>query len=304
MKDIKIGIAYHKRAKFAAFTPFIPIQVGAVFHDDLGIQKDSEGINISKENAYCSEMSATYWLWKNTTADYKGLFHYRRFLSFRETSFVDKAKKQLLYCLSKYASVMIRDARYEMPIFSEIHIQEKDVESELKAFAEMLTRDIETCDVDCYAMKPLKNSTRTMKTHMVLSIGTWHTNAALGIIKEHYPYFYPYVEKLLAGGTISAYNMLIAKNGIFEEYCTLMFGILEKYHSMMNEGFNDSLINKAMLRDSGYVAEVVTGAFINMKKDQGRKIKLLNCTFVDMEVDGMSSVTPSLYERVTQMFKH
>lgn len=304
MNNIKIGIAYHRQAKFAAFEPFLPIQVGAVYHEDLGIQKDSDGINISKKNPYCSEMSATYWLWKNTTADYKGLFHYRRFLSFHETSLIDKAKKWLLYYLSKCASVIIRDARYEMPVFSEIHIQEKDVESELKSFSDKLLKDIESCDIDCYAMKPLKNSTRTMKVHMVLSIGTWHTNAALSIIKEHYPDFYPYVEKLLTGGTISAYNMLIAKNDIFEEYCSLMFGILEKYHSMMNEGFDDSHINKAMLRDSGYVAEVVTGAFINMKRDQGSKIKLLNCTFVDMEVGGMSSVTPSLVKRVIQMFKN
>lgn len=58
--------------------PYIPIQVGAVYNKDLGIQKDSDGDNISVDNPYCSEMSAMYWIWKNVDADYKGLFHYKR----------------------------------------------------------------------------------------------------------------------------------------------------------------------------------------------------------------------------------
>jgi len=44
----------------------------AVFFDD-------EGENISPDNCNCSELTATYWLWKNVTDyDYLGVCHYRR----------------------------------------------------------------------------------------------------------------------------------------------------------------------------------------------------------------------------------
>lgn len=301
---ITIGIAYHKNAEFYRSDMFIPIQVGsAVNCIDLKIQKDSDGENISILNPYCSEMSATYWLWKNVKADYKGLFHYRRFLTFQKSSAVEKIKKYTLYYLSKAASVLIRDSRYEMPTFSEFHIEEACVSGALEKFSENIQRDIDTFGIDCYAMRPLKNSTRTIKTHMILSIGTWHTNTALKIIEECYPSFYPYVERLLQGGKICAYNMLIAKDLIFDKYCNLMFDILHKYHSVMNQGLAPNQINNAMLRDSGYVAEIITGAYIEMLKDKGYKVKFLNCTFVDMEVEGMSSVTPSLLTRVKQQLK-
>lgn len=40
---------------------------------------DDEGENISLDNSNCSELTATYWLWKNVTDyDYLGICHYRR----------------------------------------------------------------------------------------------------------------------------------------------------------------------------------------------------------------------------------
>lgn len=41
---------------------------------------DNEGDNISDRNANYSEMTVTYWAWKNEHADYKGICHYRRIL--------------------------------------------------------------------------------------------------------------------------------------------------------------------------------------------------------------------------------
>ena len=94
---IKIGIAYHKRCNFYQSDMFIPIQVGAArSNSNFGIQKDSEGNNISFANAYCSEMSASYWLWKNCEADYKGLFHYRRFLTFKKQCVIKRFNNALL----------------------------------------------------------------------------------------------------------------------------------------------------------------------------------------------------------------
>lgn len=63
-----------------------PIQAGAALTDrSVAPIRDNTGDNISEKNGNYSELSALYWIWKNTgkglTGDeYVGLFHYRRIL--------------------------------------------------------------------------------------------------------------------------------------------------------------------------------------------------------------------------------
>ncbi|MBD5402353.1 DUF4422 domain-containing protein, partial [bacterium] len=56
-----------------------PIQVGADLTDKVITElRDNEGDNISTKNRNYCELTATYYAWKNSSADYKGLCHYRR----------------------------------------------------------------------------------------------------------------------------------------------------------------------------------------------------------------------------------
>ena len=83
MSTIKIGVACHKPSELPKNNLFLPIRVGAALaSNDLGLQRDDEGDNISKKNPQYCELTAQYWLWKNAKADYYGLCHYRRFLCF------------------------------------------------------------------------------------------------------------------------------------------------------------------------------------------------------------------------------
>lgn len=59
----------------------IPIQAGAAIADkSIAVVKDNTGINISNKNRMYCEMSAVYWIWKNTNHDWIGIEHYRRHL--------------------------------------------------------------------------------------------------------------------------------------------------------------------------------------------------------------------------------
>lgn len=60
-----------------------PIQVGSVFTEqNISELKDDIGEHISYKNKNYSELTATYWVWKNTNKiDYKGICHYRRILT-------------------------------------------------------------------------------------------------------------------------------------------------------------------------------------------------------------------------------
>lgn len=80
MKNIKVYIATHKKTELPKLQGYIPIQVGADLHDDLGYIKDNFGDNISKRNPNFCELTALYWIWKNEKeADIIGLSHYRRY---------------------------------------------------------------------------------------------------------------------------------------------------------------------------------------------------------------------------------
>lgn len=57
------------------------IQAGAALTDKrISSLQDNTGANISAKNKQYCEMSAAYWVWKNTRSAWKGIEHYRRHL--------------------------------------------------------------------------------------------------------------------------------------------------------------------------------------------------------------------------------
>jgi hypothetical protein len=82
MNKLVISIATHKSYEFPNDQNYLPIQVGkAISKDDLKLQGDDSGDNISSLNKYFCELTAHYWMWKNVKSDVYGLCHYRRYFS-------------------------------------------------------------------------------------------------------------------------------------------------------------------------------------------------------------------------------
>lgn len=77
--DLKIGIATHKSYRMPEESIYIPIQVGAEGKNKLGYTTDNTGDNISAKNKNFCELTGLYWMWKNMSAEYLGLVHYRRY---------------------------------------------------------------------------------------------------------------------------------------------------------------------------------------------------------------------------------
>lgn len=76
----EIYIATHKAYDFPKIDGYIPIHVGKALTDlDLGIIGDNTGDHISELNPNFCELTALYWMWKNSDADILGLVHYRRY---------------------------------------------------------------------------------------------------------------------------------------------------------------------------------------------------------------------------------
>lgn len=57
----------------------IPLQAGASLTDKIICRiRDNQGENISEKNRQYCELTALYWIWKNSRSGYAGLCHYRR----------------------------------------------------------------------------------------------------------------------------------------------------------------------------------------------------------------------------------
>lgn len=80
--EIEIYIVAHKKVDIPNLEGYKLIEVGAEFHENhFGDLQDNLGDNISNKNKTFCELTAYYWIWKNSTAKQVGLVHYRRFFS-------------------------------------------------------------------------------------------------------------------------------------------------------------------------------------------------------------------------------
>ncbi len=89
-KNIKIFVSHRidqLSQKIESNPLFVNVRCGAVFdkrpHEVIGkLLGDDSGDNISAKRNEFNELTVQYWAWKNQKADYFGLCHYRRYLSF------------------------------------------------------------------------------------------------------------------------------------------------------------------------------------------------------------------------------
>ena len=89
-KDFCVYVVTHKDAKLDALPEgYKIIHAGhALAQKKFGYLGDDTGENISPLNRYLNEVTALYWLWKNTSHNIIGLNHYRRFFTeAKDTSF-------------------------------------------------------------------------------------------------------------------------------------------------------------------------------------------------------------------------
>lgn len=114
--QIQIFAMTHK-----AFTPppdkmYVPLQVGRIDHEPLGYLGDHTGDSISQLNAYYSELTGVYWLWKNCHhVDAVGVCHYRRYLIDEDGHLYTRSDIQDL--LSRYDMIVTKKLELRMPYY-------------------------------------------------------------------------------------------------------------------------------------------------------------------------------------------
>ncbi len=239
MKDIKILVACHKDDIYIPDNDLLyPIQVGSALAPRRfeGMLHDDEGDNISEKNKYYCELTALYWAWKNLKADYVGLFHYRRYLSFADKKFE-----------SNYFGDVIFDYNDEDTL-AKIGLDESKMRAVIESYDVILPE--KGSFVDGLSIREQYYAAWQHRDEDLVE--------ACKIIEENYPHMVKAMNSYLDGTSGYFCNMFIMKKPIFDAYCEWLFSILEEHEKRRDYSSYDP----TTYRVSGYLAERLFGIYI------------------------------------------
>lgn len=192
-QTIKIIIASHKKYRMPDDEMYIPVLVGAELKKEQGdsdlcseYRKDNTGENISAKNLSFCELTGLYWAWKNLTADYIGLVHYRRYFS------VQRKPKQ-----DKWDSILTSDQAQKLCAKYDIILPQKR-----------------------------RYYIETLYSHYEHTHYKEHLDTSRHIIAEQCPAYLESFDKVLKQRSGYMFNMYLMKKKLSDEYCTWLFDIL------------------------------------------------------------------------------
>jgi hypothetical protein len=290
MKKISIYVAYHKESYLVKSGIYIPIHVGSTLSNKIlpRMIGDNTGDNISHlNNIYC-EMTAAYWAWKNDIdSDFIGLCHYRRFFSFKKCRFDIRLYRYMKYIALKFIAFYKpgRGSIYWRTIDAK---NEKQISTLCDNFSLMIREKLllKNENIDIYAPKPVKFGAENIRLHFSMISGSYHIDLIKRIIKKHYPFLLPTLLKILNGNQMCYGNMFIMSRKVYNEYCNIMFDILEKHRqiSITEKWCENELKEKCFDRLSGYISEIISATFIEYyrhnKSNSVKYITIINCKYL------------------------
>jgi len=168
---------------------------------------DNSGLNISNKNSKYAELSAQYWLWKNSSAEIKGLIHYRRFL----------------------LNESVRSKNYYVPI------NQSDFDSSLMLNNEQLSRILSSYKIIVAHAEPvaelgfdngLEQFTNSHPIFLLHVIDEILLSSGQKIKLSSY---------LLKKKEVSYFNMFISKKSTFDAYSDWLFSVLNAAEPLIGD---------------------------------------------------------------------
>lgn len=238
---------------------YIPVRCGAVYddRDNVTVLGDDTGDNISNLRPFLSEYTVMYWAWKNIKADYYGLCHYRRFLSFLSKDFPGPTLKQGFF---DSLSTVIQK---ECGLSDESNMRNEIVKYDINVSYEYSLKDIQQ-----------NNKYRTTKESWIKEHAAFLKEKDFDLleklIKEMAPEYYESAVEYFKGKKFIGFNIFVMKKKYFEQLCEFMFPILLKFNSLIEKDHYSDY----QMRAASYAGEWLYSIFIYQKsKDSSISIK-------------------------------
>lgn len=227
---------------------YIPVRCGAVYdeNDNSPYAGDDTGENISEKRMTFCEFTVQYWAWKNQQADYYGLCHYRRYLSFAEKRFRTGAHGLVME-----------------PLLDEKSMQRYGLLDEGR-----MRREIENYDLIMPSRTPVSqifvphgrahNVRELWDAHVGYFFSDGVIDRMFRLIDELVPEYSISAREYFAGSVHIGYNCYIMRRELFDRLCRLQFPVMEALERELQgtESLNE------YSRTVAYIGEILFGVFI------------------------------------------
>lgn len=262
-KEIEIFVACHKPSELPDNDYFVPIHVGAKNAKITlpGLQRDDEGDNISEKNPTYCELTAQYWAWKHSQADYIGLCHYRRYLSFSPEKFTNLTpnhRKQV------FVSVLTSETEEKYGLLDK---------AQMKAVIE--SSDVLVCQAQDLSLVstpygPQKTTLKHWTAHHMALINVYDLNEMFDIVKHDYPEIFQSMSEYMNGKYFYGFNTFVFRRDLFCEMCEFEFDVLLKLEKRVNiEHYNQQLS-----RIYGFMGEILFSSFVYHLQKTRKDVKV------------------------------
>ena len=250
MNNIKIFVSHRidVNSELIENPIYVPMRCGAIFDADnpMQIAGDDTGDNISERRMSFCEFTVQYWAWKNADADYYGLCHYRRYLSFAE----------------KY---------YKTDEYNMIHVPLL-TQAEAKRYG-LLRNDymkqlISQYDIIVSEYADIRNvptpsgRKNTLYEHWSAHEGVFFAPGAikflLELIDEFQPEFSTVSREYLSGFRHRGFNCYVLRKELFFRLCEFQFPIMFEVEKRLNM----TQYTQTMIRTPAFFGEILYGIFI------------------------------------------
>lgn len=233
---------------------YIPVRCGAVYDErqNISMLGDDTGDNISdKRIAFC-EYTVMYWAWKNIIADYYGLCHYRRYLSYSEIE-LEEWNEQRFY-------------REEV-------IDGKSVERHNLFSAQIMRDAISRNDVTTSVTYETSNVPIVPERHTVRELFEGHPGLITSsetiertceIVKQKFSQYFDALNAELNSNLHRGFNCFVMRKELFNLMCEYLFGVLFELDALQEVG----KLEKSNPREMGYIGEILYGSFIRWLYEQ------------------------------------
>ena len=242
MKDIKIIVATHKKYQMPEDELYLPLHVGCEGKENIGYVGDNTGDNISLKNSSFCELTGLYWAWKNLSADYIGLSHYRRHFTCCKNIPKKEEDKFKVLLTKEQANILLEKVDIILPKIRKYYIE--NLYDHYKH-----TMYIETLD-------------ETRK-----------------IIEEQCPEYLKEFDKLHKRTSAHMFNMFIMKKEYLDKYCTWLFNILFELEKRIDPKQYDSFHARYLGRISELLLDVWINTN-NLKYEEIKVIDMQNVNWL------------------------
>lgn len=242
--DIKIFVSHRidQDSEVIDNPLYVPVRCGAVYdnRENVTMLGDDTGDNISEKRMSFNEFTVMYWAWKNVEADYYGLCHYRRFLSFADEDFAGPMHKM------GYFNALTPASMEKIGILDEQKMRSVIENSDIITSKEYdIIRD----------STPLERSRLTAfqwwLKYAPAYLSQHEFDALFEIIKEKFPKYYDSAMEYRSDRSFRGYNCFIMKKEAFESLCEFVFGVLFEFEKKVDT----TNLSETQLRFAGYAGE-------------------------------------------------